>query len=170
MAVEQVAVQELPFVVEPIVPARLKLWGRFAGQASTDIDVDILLSVYRAFWWEKQSHVWYDHVSFSHSCFDVSALVRDLNFLANSLGEVAGGWFAIAERCRGFLRLGQGMFLFRYAKDAAQSATFFLSMLQEVRFYGASLCQQYGLAVPEYLVEPSASPTVSAVGEGAESL
>ena len=52
MAVEQVAVHQLPFTIEPFSLKRVQMWSRFAARATTEADMWIVRNVYYAFWWE----------------------------------------------------------------------------------------------------------------------
>jgi len=173
MATAQTEVQALPFVVEPIAPTRIKLWARFAGQMSSDEDIDIASHVYYGFWYDNHMFQVYNcvlpHVEgiAAGNPLSVSHLVMWLDSLADGLAHVVDTWSRVV---RGLLGQAGDVSFPRHYKDADQHVAWAVRVLAEVRQFGVAVCQEFGLVIPESFVEQSTSPTVSAAGEGVESL
>ena len=167
MAVEQIAVQELPFTIEPLSPKRVQLWSRFASRAATDVDMWIVRTVYYAFYWEVRAQSVLQHVSLWNQSLteqsDASLLVQWLNSLAyeqmvlrDTYREVA---MQIAECEASYAR---------YYKDIDERLMRVLDVLEVIRQYGVSLCYEWHLPIPQHLVQESTSPTAGTVGEVGE--
>ena len=160
MAVEQVAVHELPFTIEPLSPKRVQLWSRFAGRAATEADMWILRSVYFAFWWELRAQITISRVLVCSrslcSQMEVGHLVGWLDNLAYELTTLRDSYSQIADQIAACEESYS-----RYYKDVDERFLVVMSVLSVVREYGMLLCSQWGLAVPEHLLAESTSPTVS---------
>ena len=173
MAVEQVAVQELPFVVGPIAPERIKLWSRFAGQMASEAHIEIASNVYLGFWFENHAWKTYNYAlawtkgAASGDTQSAYHMVSWLSSVVSCLESVVVMWSRVTRSF--FAEVGDVSFP-RHSKDADQRLTSAIELLAQVRFFAVAVCQEFGLDVPESLLEPSTSPTVTAVGEGAESL
>ena len=169
MAVEQVAVQELPFEIEPLSPKRVQLWSRFAGRASTEADMWIVRGVYYAFWFELRVQKTFQHVVewnlYLRGQSDAGSLVGWLDLLADEHQTLLNAYSEIASQ----IAACEESYA-RYYKDVDERFIAVLSVLHAVREYGVMLCSQWGLAVPEHLLPESTSPAVSAAGEGRENL
>ncbi len=169
MAVEHVEVQQLPFTIEAIPLKRMQLWSRFAGHASTEVDMDIVRDVYSAFWWELRTHdtvqqvfVWYQSL---RSQADAASVVGWLDLLAGEHMTLANVYREVATLLGG----SEGLYA-RWDKDVDERLRVVLAVLAQVRQFGVMLCSQWGLAVPERLLGESVSPTVPVAGESAERL
>ena len=169
MAVEQVAVHQLPFTIEPLAPKRVQLWSRFAGRAVSLADMWIVRTVYYAFWWELRVEETVQRVFVCHQSLysqaEAGHLVGWLENLAYELVTLRDAYSEIATRIAACSESYA-----RQYKDVDERFLVVLSVLDVVREYGVMLCSQWGLVVPEHLLPESVSPTVSAAGEGAESL
>lgn len=172
MAIEQTEVQALPFVVEPIAPTRIKLWARFAAQISSDADIEIASSVYFGLWYDNHVFQVYNYIlphvegAAAGNPASVAQLMTWLDALASGLIPLMNTWFRVT---RGLASQVQEVSYPRHYKDADQRIASSVRLLAEVRQFGVAVCQEFGLVLPESFVEQSASPTVSAVGEGVES-
>lgn len=173
MAIEQAEVQILPFVVEPIVPTRIKLWARFAAQMSTDEDIEIASSVYFGLWYDNHVFQVYHYIlphvegAAAGNPASVSHMMTWLDALASGLTPLITTWSKVTRELLG--QVGDVSFPRQY-KDAEQHVASAIRLLAEVRQFGVAVCQEFGLVIPESFVEQSASPTVPAAGEGFESL
>ena len=169
MAIEQMAVQELPFTLEPLSPKRVQTWSRFAGRAATEADMWIVRTVYYAFWFEMRVHTTFGHVVQSnqsiHDQSDATLLVQWLDALAYEHLVLRDAYSEIADQianCEASYA--------RYYKDIDERFIVVLGVLDAIHQYGVSLCYAWGLAVPEHLLQAGTSPTVPAAGEGGERL
>jgi hypothetical protein len=169
MAVEQVAVQELPFRIEPLSPKRLQLWSRFAGQATTDTDMWIVRNVYYAFYWEMRAQTVLEHVLLwhqsLHSQSNAEVLVLWLNSLVTEQVTLRDTYDQIATQIADCEKSYA-----RYYKDIDERLVAVVNVLDVIRQYGVSLCYEWHLVIPQQFVQESSSPTVPAAGEGGERL
>ena len=160
MAVEQVAVQQLPFMIEPLAPKRVQLWSRFAGRAASEADMWIVRTVYYAFWWEVRAQTTLQRVFVCNQSLrsqsEVGHLVGWLNSLAYELVTLRDAYSEIANQ----IAACDESYARQY-KDVDERFLVVLGVLDVVREYGVMLCAQWGLVVPEHLLVESPSPTVS---------
>ncbi len=169
MAVEQVAVQELPFVIEPLSPKRVQLWSRFAGRATTEADMWIARGVYYAFWFELRVQKTFQHVIewslYLRGQSDAGSFVGWLDLLADEHITLLNAYSEIARQIAAC-----EVSYARWYKDIDERFLAVKGVLDAVRQYGVMLCSEWSLAVPEHLLQESTSPAADTTGEGGESL
>ncbi len=172
MSVVQTEVQALPFVVEPIISVRVKLWARFAAQMSSDEDIDIASNVYYGFWYDNSAFRVYTYAlayvegAAAGNSASASHLVMWLDSLVGSLRPLIEMWSRVA---RGLLGQVGDVSFPRHYKDADEHVGSSVRLLADVRQFGVAVCQEFGLVIPNSFIEQSVSPTVPAVGESVES-
>ena len=171
MAIEFVT-QELPFTVEAPAPKRVQLWSKFAGQASTGNEMSIVQAVYSGFWWELAAvnsiwnvQYWFRALQSSGDRGDAGRVASWMDLLAHELAVASDVVASVVGR----FSSGE-VSAPRFANDVYRHHETLQELLQQIRLYGVSLCQQWGFEVPEHLAQASTSPTVPAVGEGGERL
>lgn len=171
MAIEFVT-HELPFLVEAPAPKRVQLWSKFAGQASTGNEMSIVQEVYRGFWWELAAvdsfgnvQYWFQALQSSNDRENAGRVASWMDLLAHELDFARDAVSGIANR----FSSGE-VSAPRFTNDVQQHHETLQEVLRQIRFYGTSLCQQWGFEVPEHLAQESTSPTVPAAGEGDERL
>ena len=160
MAVEQVAVQELPFTIEPLSSKRVQLWSRFAGRAVTDTDMWIVRDVFYAFWWEVRVQEVLQRVFVYHQSLrgpsDASSLVAWLDLLADELMTLRDTYGVLLTEMDAY-----GVSDARYYKDIQARYGVVVAVLHAVCQYGMMLCSQWSFVLPEHLAQEISSPTVS---------
>ena len=139
MAVEQVAVQELPFTIEPLSPKRVQLWSRFAARATTEADMWIVRNVYYAFWWEvrieetvQRVFVLSQHLGEQS---DVGLVVGWLNSLAYEHVTLRDAYSEVLMHLAPYIGSSA-----RYYKDVEERFGEVVDVLAAVRQYGIMLC------------------------------
>ena len=169
MAVEQGAVQELPFTIEPLSSKRVQLWSRFAGRAETETEMWIVRDVFYAFWWEVRAQDTLQRVfvcnQFLREQSEVGSFVGWLDVLIGELMTLRNVYGGLLTRM-----IEYGVSDVRYYKDIEARRGVVVAVLGVACQYGTMLCSQWSFVLPENLAQETSSPTVPAVGEGGESL
>ena len=170
MVIEQTE-QPLPFVVEPLSPARAKLWGKFASQVCTQSEINIIRAVHNTFWYDLHSYSIYEH-ALTHVEGAASGILHHVECLTGWLDSLAATLcFSIKLELEVLLdlqRTGGDEVSPRHYKDVNDHIASSTRLLADVRQFGVAVCEEFGLAIPESFVEQSTSPTVQAAGEGVE--
>ena len=139
-----------PFVVEKVAPERLQFWARYAAQALTQDQMDVVGDVYHAFWHEAQAFYCYGRALVVLRPQSIEYVPVWLDLVLDSVLELVSerAWLRASrrlERLQGDPWPGD-----QWYQEACARSQQFERLAPEIAVYIAMLCEQYQLALPKY--------------------
>jgi len=152
----------IPFVVDPVNPASVQLWGQRAVQFSSCDGLYVMSDVFSGLFYDAACADWFASVVGVWSS-DVSATVRRLDALLGSVRYACGLWSSVAGRLQ---RIGVTVSDSCY-HDAVRHVQVYTLLVSQVADYVALCCSYAGFALPkrtaDYFASLESSQVVEAV-------
>lgn len=146
----QQAVDLFPFEVSAPSAQRVHLWGTFAQQARTQLEMDIVEAAFTAFWWELAMVESVQHGATSYQNGEVETVVRWLDLLVDETATAKRYWDEVGSSL-GLLESRTGA-LPRWVADASEVSERLGQMVGQFADEAVTLCGQWGLVLPDQVL------------------
>ena len=146
----QQGVDLFSFEVQAPSAQRVQLWASFAQQASTALEMNLVVSAFNAFWWELAMVESFQHSVTSCQNGAVDSVVCWLDLLVDETATAKRYWDEVGFSL-GLLESRSGA-LPRWLADASEASERLGQMVGQMADEAVTLCGQWGLVIPDQVL------------------